>query len=125
MSRRKPEVPSLADALAKGFADIKKDDTNPSPVEEIPQVPEVLGVPETPESTDIELPSKPQYGRPAQHRAEESSFIVNANTPTQASENGEETSGNNEETTEKTESQTVEVLEKPSSTLGDDFDVEW
>jgi len=125
MSRRKPEVPSLADALAKGFADIKKDDTNPSPVEEIPQVPEVLGVPETPESTDIELASKPQYGRPAQHRAEESSFIVNANTPTQASENGEETSGNNEETTEKTESQTVEVLEKPSTTLGDDFDVEW
>ena len=74
MSRRKPEVPSLADALAKGFADLKTDDAQSLPVEEIPEVQE---------SADIEPPSKPQYGRPAQHRAEESSFIVNVNTPTQ------------------------------------------
>ena len=32
MSRRKPEVPSLADALAKGFAELKKDEESPLPV---------------------------------------------------------------------------------------------
>jgi hypothetical protein len=40
MSRKKPEVPSLADALAKGFAELNIDDENPSPVEELPEVSE-------------------------------------------------------------------------------------
>jgi hypothetical protein len=34
MSRRKPEVPSLADALAKGFAELKKDDENALPLDD-------------------------------------------------------------------------------------------
>jgi hypothetical protein len=115
MSRKKPEVPSLADALAKGFAELNTDDDNSSPVEEVPEVPEVSEVQESP---DIESPSKPQYGRPAQHKAEENSFIVNTNTPTQ-------TSTNDEEFTEKSESKEIEILEKPSTSFGDDFDVEW
>jgi hypothetical protein len=93
MSRKKPEVPSLADALAKGFAELNTDDDNSSPVEEVPEV-------------------------PAQHKAEENSFIVNTNTPTQ-------TSTNDEEFTEKPESKEIEILEKPSTSFGDDFDVEW
>jgi hypothetical protein len=112
MSRKKPEVPSLADALAKGFAELNIDDENPSPVEELPEVSEAQ------ESPDIESPSNPQYGRPAQHKAEENSFIVNTNTPTQ-------TSTNDEEFTEKSESKEIEILEKPSTSFGDDFDVEW
>jgi len=62
MSRRTPEVPSLADALAKGFADLNPDDENPSSFEEILEIPEVQ------ESVDIEPPSKPQYGRPTQQK---------------------------------------------------------
>ena len=112
MSRKKPEVPSLADALAKGFAELNTDDDNSSPVEEVPEVSEVQ------ESSAIESPSKPQYGRPAQHKAEENSFIVNTNTPTQ-------TSNNDEQIIEKPESQEIEILEKPSTSFGDDFDVEW
>ena len=112
MSRNKSEVPSLADALAKGFADLNTDDENSASVVEIPEVSEVQ------DSADIEPPSEPQYGRPTQHRAEEKSFIVNTNTPTQ-------TSNNDEEITEKPESQEIEILEKPSTSFGDDFDVEW
>ena len=112
MSRRTPEVPSLADALAKGFADLNPDDENPSSVEEILEIPEVQ------ESVDIEPPSKPQYGRPTQHKGQEGSFTVNANEST-------ETSSNDEEITEQPNPPEVEILDKLSTSLGDDFDVEW
>jgi hypothetical protein len=107
-----PEVPSLADALAKDFADLNPDDENPSSVEEILEIPEVQ------ESVDIEPLSKPQYGRPTQHKGQEGSFTVNANKST-------ETSSNDEEITEQSDSPGVEILDKPSTSLGDDFDVEW
>ena len=111
MSRRKPEVPSLADALAKGFSGLKTDDEKPPPVEDI------ISAPEVQDSVEIEPSSKPQYGRPPQHRGQEVSFIVNAKDSNHPSEG--------EEDTEKRESPVVEVLDKPSSSLGDDFDVQW
>lgn len=107
-----PEVPSLADALAKGFADLKTDDENTSSSEETLEIPEVQ------ESVDIEPSSKPQYGRPTQHIGQEGSFIVNANKSI-------ETSSNDEEITEQPDLPEVEILDKLSTSLGDDFDVEW
>lgn len=112
MSRRKPEVPSLADALAKDFAELKKGEENPLPSEEIPGSPEVL------ELVEIDPSQKPQYGRPAQHKRQESSFVFTPDTPTE-SVNGDA------ELIEEVESPVVEILDKPSTALGDDFDVEW
>ena len=42
MSRRKAEVPSLADALAKGFADLKAGEEETPPVEEVIKTTEAL-----------------------------------------------------------------------------------
>ena len=112
MSRRKPEVPSLADALAKGFAELKKDDENALPLDDEPIVTEVQ------ESNEIDPSQKPQYGRPAQHKGQESSFVFTPET-TPSSENLES------DVIEKPDSPRVEVLDKPSTSLGDDFDVEW
>jgi len=112
MSRRKPEVPSLADALAKGFAELNSE-SDPTPSAE--QTPEVL---EVSESVDMEPPSKPQYGRPSQHKGQENSFIVNASEPTQDT-------NESDEVPEQIDSSATIILEKPSTSLGDDFDVEW
>ena len=88
MSRRKPATPTLADALAKGFANLKTDDAN------TPSIEEVSKEPEQPEPvTETEPLSKPQYGRPTQHVSQESSFIVNAKKqekPSAEAENGVE-----------------------------------
>ena len=112
MSRRKPEVPSLADALAKDFAELKKGEENPLPSEEIPGSPEVL------ELVEIDPSQKPQYGRPAQHKGQESSFVFTPDTPTKPITE-------DVEVTEKIASPVIEILDKPSAALGDDFDVEW
>ena len=112
MSRRKPEVPSLANALAKGFAELKTEEENSLSLDEVPAPPEVM------EPTEVEPSQKPQFGRPAQHKGQESSFIV---TPDVAIDS----TINDGEVTEKVELPVVEVLDKPSTTLGDDFDVEW
>jgi len=112
MSRRKPEVPSLADALAKGFAELKKDEESSLPVDEEPESLEVQ------ESIEIEPSQKPQYGRPAQHKGQESSFVFTPDVAT-------ESVNNDAELTTKVESPVVEILDKPSAALGDDFDVEW
>jgi hypothetical protein len=112
MSRRKPEVPSLADALAKGFAELKKDEESSLPVDAEPESLEVQ------ESIEIEPSQKPQYGRPAQHKGQESSFVFTPDTPTKPITE-------DVEVTEKIASPVIEILDKPSAALGDDFDVEW
>jgi len=112
MSRRKSEVPSLADALAKGFAELKTEEENSLPLDEVPVPPEVV------EPIEAEPSQKPQYGRPAQHKGQESSFIVTPDMPI-------DSAINDAEVTEKVELPVVEVLDKPSTSLGDDFDVEW
>ena len=112
MSRSKPEVPSLADALAKGFAELN---TEPEPTPSAEPTPNIL---EVLESVDIEPPSKPQYGRPSQHKGQENSFIVNASEPTQDT-------NEDDEAPEQIDSSATIILEKPSTSLGDDFDVEW
>ena len=108
MSRRKADVPSLADALAKGFADLKAGEEETSPVEEVPETTEVI-------EKEVEAVSKPEYGRPTQHVAEQSSFVVSAKGADQSPE----------QDSQQPESEKVEILDRPSTSIGDDFDVEW
>ena len=113
MSRRKPATPTLADALAKGFANLKTDDANTPSIEEVSKEPE--------QQEPVAEPDpllEPQYGRPTQHVGQESSFIVDAKKQ-------EKPSAEAENAVEQVVSKQVEILEKPSTTLGDDFDVEW
>tara|TARA_B110000483_G_scaffold225433_1_gene285058 strand:- start:115 stop:480 length:366 start_codon:yes stop_codon:yes gene_type:complete len=112
MSRRKAEVPSLADALAKGFSELKTAEENPLPSEEVSVIPDVQ------ESIEVESSQKPQYGRPTQHKGQESSFVFTPDTPS-------ESVNTDAEVTKKAERPVVEILDKPSTSLGDDFDVEW
>ncbi|MBT5391252.1 MAG: hypothetical protein HOL22_02790 [Euryarchaeota archaeon] len=113
MSRRKPAAPTLADALAKGFENLKSDDSNPPSVEELSEEPE-----QQEPVVESEPLSKPQYGRPAQHVGQQSSFVVNA-------KKSEGESSDEDEVTEKVVSKHIEILDKPSTSIGDDFDVEW
>ena len=108
MSRRKAEVPSLADALAKGFADLKAGE------EETPLVEEVLETSEVIEK-EVEAVSKPEYGRPSQHIADQTSFVVS----------GKGTDQSSEPDSQQPEPEKVEILDRPSTSIGDDFDVEW
>ena len=109
MSRRKAQVPSLADTLAKGFAELKSED------EDIPPSQEVIVAPEVQEVVDEEQLSTPEYGGPTQHVAQQSSFIVSSKKADQPLQ----------EDSEQPKSEEVEILERPSSSIGDDFDVEW
>lgn len=105
MSRRKAHVPSLAETLAKGFAELKADNEQTPPLEEVEAVLEV----------QEESFSKPDYRGATQHVAQESSFVVPAKkveTPPQEKE-------------ELPEPEKVEILDRPTTSLGDDFDVEW
>ena len=113
MSRRKPATPTLADALAKGFANLKTDDANTPSIEEVSKESE-----QQEPVAEAEPLSEPQYGRPTQHVGQESSFIVDAKKQ-------EKPSTEAEDVVEQVVSKQVEILEKPSTTLGDDFDVEW
>ena len=109
MSRRKAHVPSLADTLAKGFAELKADNEQTPPLEEVEAVLEVQ------EEVQEESFSKPDYRGATQHVAQESSFVVPAKkveTPPQEKE-------------ELPEPEKVEIRDRPTTSLGDDFDVEW
>ena len=108
MSRRKAEVPSLADALAKGFADLKAGEEETPPVEEVIKTTEVI-------EKEVEAVSKPEYGRPSQHVAEQTSFVVS----------GKGTDQSSEPDSQQPEPEKVEILDRPSTSIGDDFDVEW
>ena len=110
MSRRKTEVPSLANALAKGFADLKADEVETPTVEEVPENIEVI-------EQEVEPAPKPEYGRPSQHIAEQSSFVVSAKKQIASDRDVEDT--------EKPEVHQVKILDRPSTTIGDDFDVAW
>ena len=108
MSRRKAEVPSLADALAKGFADLKAGEEETPPVEEVHETTEVI-------EKEVEAVSKPEYGRPSQHIADQTSFVVS----------GKGTDQLPEPDPQQPEPEKVEILDRPSTSIGDDFDVEW
>ena len=108
MSRRKAEVPSLADALAKGFADLKAGEEETQSVEEIVKTTEVI-------EKEVEVVSKPEYGRPSQHVAEQTSFVVS----------GKATDQLPEPDSQQPEPEKVKILDRPSTSIGDDFDVEW
>ncbi len=109
MSRRKVHVPTLADAMAKDFAELNSDTEQSSPTVEKDGVPEVEKV------VQKEPESKPDYRGPTQHVAQQNSFVVNMK---RADEKSQE---NIEQPTPKK----VEILDRPSTSIGDDFDVEW
>ena len=107
MNRSGRELPTLEDALAKGFASMKAEDE--SVVDEVPQEQLVQTKPEEPVVA-------PDYSKPTQAVERRTSFTVaqtSSNTTLQPSEASVQPKV------------AVEILEKPSSTLGDDFDVQW
>ena len=109
MSRRKAHIPSLADALAKDFAELKNDTEHSSPTVEKD------GVPEAEKVVQKESESKPDYRGPTQHVAQQNSFVVNV-------KRADETS---QEKLEQPTPKKAEILDRPTTSIGDDFDVEW
>ena len=109
MSRRKTQAPSLADALAKGFAELNAVDEEQSPSNEVVDTQEVQE-----KVIDEHLPL-PDYSGPTQHVAQKTSFVVR----------GKETDPPIQEESEQSEPKKVEILDRPSTSIGDDFDVEW
>ena len=108
MNRRQREVPTLEDVLAKGFAAMQGEE------EDAPK-----SKPVTEQESDAVNVSPPQmetdYRPPTQAVERRTTFSVTPSTkPLKEGEAAKDKV-----------SSTVEVLEKPSSTIGDDFDVEW
>ena len=108
MNRRQREVPTLEDALAKGFAAMQgeeEDEPKTKPVAE--QELDAANI--SPSQTETD------YRPPTQAAERRTTFSVTPSTkPLKEGEAAQDKV-----------SDTVEVLEKPSSTIGDDFDVEW
>jgi len=109
MSRRKAQVPTLADTLAKGFADLKSEEGEKQSPDEVVVAPEVLE--EMPQELVIPL----DYSGPTQHVAQQSSFVVTAKKRDQATEPD----------SQQPEPDKAKILDRPSTSIGDDFDVEW
>ena len=109
MSRRKAQVPSLADTLAKDFAELNAEEGEKQSSKEVIAAPEKLE--EAPQEPVLPL----DYSGPTQHVAQQSSFVVTAKKPDQPSEPDPEQS----------KAENIEILDRPSTSIGDDFDVEW
>lgn len=107
MNRSGRELPSLEDTLAKGFASMHSEDE--STVVEQPEEVQVQQEPAEPAVT-------PDYSKPTQLVENRSSFTVSSIQPKAESD---------AEDDESAAETSVEVLDKPTSALGDDFDVEW
>ena len=107
MNRSGRELPSLEDALAKGFASMHSEDE--STVVEQPEDVQVQQEPVAPVVT-------PDYSKPTQLVENRSSFTVSS-----VQSEAESDADDDESAAESS----IEVLDKPTSTLGDDFDVEW
>ena len=108
MNRRQKEVPTLEDALAKGFAVMQGEEEEPSKTPPLSNL-------ESEDSVETVTQSKPDYRPPTQPVEHRTTFTVGPSSNPQT--------GDDKST--KQESNATEVLEKPSSTIGDDFDVEW
>lgn len=120
MSRFNPKTPSLDEALASGFANLKVGEENLEPIEKPTE--------KTENSSKIDQ-KKPVYGQQIRHVENRNSFTVKPSDATQKTLDSPlevslppiETEGPViEQTSEKTT-----LLDAPSSELGEDFDVEW
>lgn len=107
MNRSGRQLPSLEDTLAKGFASMHSEEET---VEA--EQPEEIHVQQEPAEPAV----KPDYSKPTQLVENRSSFTVSSAQKVPATEPADD---------ETAAPDAVEVLEKPTSTLGDDFDVEW
>jgi hypothetical protein len=107
MNRSGRDLPSLEDTLAKGFASMHSEDE--STVVEQPEEVQVQQEPVAPAVT-------PDYSKPTQLVENRSSFTVSSVQSEAESDADDE---------ESAAESSIEVLDKPTSTLGDDFDVEW
>lgn len=107
MNRSGRELPSLEDTLAKGFASMHSEDETAEA-----EQPEEAQVQQEPSEPAV----KPDYSKPTQLAESRSSFTVSSAQTASSSESTEDDTAAED---------AVEVLEKPTSTLGDDFDVEW
>ncbi len=103
MSKLDSTTPSLEDALAAGFAELKAGEETfeqPQPAEVLPQ-------------SEQQIASSPDYGQQIRHVEDRKSFTV---TPTKPSPVKQEPTS---------ERKSPAILDAPSSGLGEDFDVEW
>lgn len=107
MNRSGRELPSLEDALAKGFASMHSEDEST-----VVEQPEDVQVQQEPVAPVV----KPDYSKPTQLVENRSSFTVSSVQPEAESD---------VDVDESAAKPSIEVLDKPTSTLGDDFDVEW
>ena len=107
MNRSGRELPSLEETLAKGFASMHSEDEST-----VVEQPEEVQVEQEPAEPVV----KTDYSKPTQLVETRSSFTVSSVQPKADSDLDDD---------ESPADSSVEVLDKPSSTIGDDFDVEW
>ena len=106
MSRQKKQAPSLEDALAKGFSELKVGEAN------LPKI-DTQEVKKDLQEEPIALPI--EYNKTYEAIEDREEFVVSP--PTQMKAVKSESTDADKETTP--------VSEQASSTIGDEFDVEW
>lgn len=120
MSRYDPKTPSLDNALASGFANLKVGEGNLEPI--------VSPTEQKQESID-DSHHKPAYGQRIRHVEDRSSFTVKPSAATQTTvESPLEIIPSLKGVEEIVAKQVPEkpiLLNAPSSEVGQDFDVEW
>lgn len=107
MSRHKKQPPSLEDALAKGFSELKIGEAN---------LPEITPPALTEESPPVPVEQRPiEYNKKYEVVEQREEFVVATPVHTKAEPVAEETPSH----------QPSPVLEQASTSIGDEFDVEW
>jgi len=113
---RDEELPNLDSALEKSFSEMKIGEDKFEKVKEE-------------DVTEVEQKYKIEYGRKFSSENQKGSFTVKPTTATKSIIDKPLDISNDDEIIEdmkiKDEKKVVEILDKPSASLGDDFEVEW
>lgn len=126
-------IPNLEDTLASGFAELKIGESNIKSSE--PKKEQAIEAPSS--ETQPTIASEPKYGYKIDAVESRESFVVKPNSATMETKQGLEIISPAEEeriAQEKARQEALaqqpqkpqqEVKDKPSSTIGDEFDVAW
>ena len=133
MSVHGNDLPSLEDALASGFAELKIGESKINTSEPINEQP----IDNSDQEIQPTTASEPKYGYKIDAVESRQSFVVKPNSATMETKQGLEITSPAEEERIAQEKARLEALaqqpqkpqqevkDKPSSTIGDEFDVAW
>ena len=128
-------IPNLEDALASGFAELKIGERNIKSSE--PKKEQAIEAPSS--ETQPTIASEPKYGYKIDAVESRESFVVKPNSATTETKQGLDITSPAEEEriaqekarleaealAQQPQKPIQEIKDKPSSTIGDDFDVAW